>query len=86
MEIILLFVCALEQFIPGSNFNTWFSLAERMSTGSPLDFLHDAHNVLDLPPLLKFELLVCQRMPLPEMPVQGGLSAVQDGANHHCFG
>lgn len=59
---------------------------ERMSTGSPLDFLHDAHNVLDLPPLLKFELLVCQRMPLPEMPVQGGLSAVQDGANHHCFG
>lgn len=37
-------------------------LAERMSRGSLFDFLHNEHNVLDLPTILKFALDVCRGM------------------------
>lgn len=40
----------------------FYIITECMSRGSLFDFLHNEHNVLDLPTLLKFALDVCQGM------------------------
>ncbi|CAN6362345.1 unnamed protein product [Urochloa humidicola] len=40
----------------------FYIITERMSRGSLFDFLHNEHNVLDLPTILKYALDVCKGM------------------------
>ncbi|RLM69429.1 serine/threonine-protein kinase STY46-like isoform X2 [Panicum miliaceum] len=40
----------------------FYIITERMSRGSLFDFLHNEHNVLDLPTILKFALDICRGM------------------------
>jgi len=67
MEIVLLFSHLKYIYVLESSFEvvtliSIFCLAECMSRGSLFDFLHNEHNVLDLPTLLKFALDVCRGM------------------------
>ena len=67
MEVVLLFAPLKYIYVLESSFEvvtliSVFCLAECMSRGSLFDFLHNEHNVLDLPTLLKFALDVCRGM------------------------